>query len=59
MRHRERLLAKAHYKIGAARKILNEFWATPNAAAPYDRKTAWAMHVALVRLERILRRGAK
>lgn len=51
-----RALTAAHKKIGEARKIVDEFWATNNAADVDRRETAWAMHVALVRLGEVLKR---
>jgi hypothetical protein len=53
-----RQLRQAHQKVGAARKIVEEFWARRDAANAYKRETAWAMHVALVQLAELLKRGA-
>jgi hypothetical protein len=49
-------LAAAHRKIGEARSIVEEFWRRRNAADPYDRDNAWAMHVVLVQLAEVLKR---
>ena len=51
-----RSLVAAHRKIGDARRIVEEFWSRTNAANPYDRENAWAMHVALVQLAEVLKR---
>lgn len=53
---RDRQLDRAHRRIGKARKIVEDFWARVNAANPYDRETAWAMHVAMVQLAEIFER---
>lgn len=50
------LLNHAHRKIGAARRIVEDFWATRQPHNPYNRETAWAMHVALVQLAEVLKR---
>lgn len=53
------LLNQAHRKVGRARKLLEAFWARPNAHDPYDRENAWAMHVLVVQLhDFVLKRGA-
>lgn len=57
--HTTRALAAAHRKIGAARKIVNGFWSRKNAAAAYDKDTAWAAHVAMVQLEALLSKGKR
>jgi predicted nucleic acid-binding Zn-ribbon protein len=54
-----RQLAQAHRKVGAARKIVEDFWARTGAHEPYDRDNAWAMHVALVQLAELLKRSGK
>lgn len=59
MSDRGRELSKAHRKIGAARKIVEGFWASRDAANPRNHDTAFAMHVALVQLADVLKRGAK
>lgn len=51
-----RQLFEAHRKIGAARKLLEEFWRRSNAHEPYSRDNAWAMHVVLVQLASLLER---
>lgn len=51
-----RALWAAHKKIGAVRKVVEEFWSRPNSHDPYNRDNAWAMHVALVHLMEILKR---
>lgn len=51
-------LAAAYRKIGAARKIVEQFWSIDGASNPHDPKIAWAMHVALVQLAEVFRRGS-
>ena len=43
-------------KLGEARRIINEYWTRKDdPTKPYDRD--WAMHVALVELANLLRKG--
>lgn len=51
-----RTIWTAHRKVGEVSRIVESFWAHKNAANPYDRETAWAMHVALVQLAEVLKR---
>lgn len=52
-----RELAAAHQKIGVVRKIVDRFWRLPDAHHPYNRATAWAMHVVIVQVAAILSRS--
>lgn len=53
----EQSMSRAHRKVAATRKVVEEFWAHKDAANAHSHATAWAAHVALVQLEAILRRG--
>lgn len=54
-----KLLRAAHQRIGAARRLVDEFWCRRDAANPRNPETAWAMHVVLVQLYEVLKRGAR
>jgi hypothetical protein len=56
-RELNRQLGQAHQKIGAARKLVEDFWRRANASNPYDRNTAWAMHVVMVQLAELFERS--
>lgn len=50
---------KAYRKIASARRLLDEYWSKPEAKlSPYQDRAGWSMHVALVQLTEVLKRGA-